>query len=154
VLITSSCISVFLVSSLREVKGGRSFVIASLENVPTRRKIDATEGRGSPVLTVTLCVCAFKARVYAGDVSSPSPSPSPLVAEEEIGGKGRVCKQQESFRWPFKARTFRSVTVFRVHRRATPQGGHLRAGEVVSTLAAALSYKRPPFLMISRVKQN
>ena len=42
-------------------------------------------------------------------------------------------------------------SVFTVDQRS--QGGHLRAA-ARPPLAAALFYKRPPFLMISRVKRN
>lgn len=138
VLITFSCISVSTsVSSSRKTEGGWSFVIASLENVPTRRKIDATEGRGSRCPHDDIMSARLK-RAYTHmrrDVSSPSPSPARRLRRKKSDGKGERSqrgKQQESFRWPFKARTFRSVTVFCVQRRATPQGGHLRASEVVS----------------------
>lgn len=78
------------------------------------------------------------------------------LAEEETGGKERAAARKangRSFRWPFKARTFRSVTVFRVQRRATSRGGHLRVSRVLSA-TVALFYKRPSFLVISRVKRN
>lgn len=120
------------VPSSREAEGRRPFVIASLENVPTRRKIDATKE------TIPLrrhIVSARLKRAYTHIRGVMSRRRRRRLRRKKSEGKDeqlRRGKQQESFRWPFKARTFRSVTVFRVHRRATPQGGHLRAGVVVS----------------------
>lgn len=90
-----------------------------------RGKVDVTgEGRLFLVIVQARFECAYT-YVHTRDVS-------PIARRKKSRG-GRAeprAEQRESFRWPFKARTFRSVTVFRVQRCATPQGetGHLRVG--------------------------
>lgn len=77
-----------------------------------RGKIDVTgEGKN---YSLSPCVLNARTRTHIRAMSRR------LRGGENRGRRG--AEQRESFRWPFKARTFRSVTVFRVQRCATPQG--------------------------------
>jgi len=103
VLITSSCISIFTsVFSLCKAEGRWSFVIASLENVLTRRKIDATEGRGSR---------------YPYDDIMPARLKRAYTRRRRVGCGGRNLRERASDR---KEANSRRVS-----------GGHLRLGHFV-----------------------